>query len=492
MRRYDKKNVSRIALAAAVVMILSGCAGNVPFTGKEQGNRKEMNLTAETLGLEADFSYERKREKPHVQVDCLGFLPKSTKTAVFQGEELPETFQVMDKDSGECVYEGDIRLREKAEDGIVTGYGSFTEVEKEGTYYIKCDKIGCSYYFDIGRDIYLETAEELGAAIEKARNAGGQEETRETADICETVGYLLVNYEMYPELIWQVWESETAGNEEGGAGGDKFFRMLRRETDRLLSLQDERTGGIYKAAGAVSAENGGGGGQQEVSEEATAAFAGTMAKYSYLYQQYDLDYANICLKAAAKAWRYLDGAQGIPVQGQEEEGRGAFTGRFYAASELYRASNEISYHNYMLQNQEFMMNQKEDFYLLMAKATYLSTKRSVDHALCGQMMDSLIKEAGRIAEVSKDRLFLVKDEDTDVILWDMTVMSLANYAIMNYEYVSVIENHVHYLMGRNKEAEFLPGNPTGAEAAKMLLLLSVVEAESRIIEESEAGLEEGG
>lgn len=487
MRRYDKKNVSRIALAMAVCIILSGCAGNVPFSEKEQEKRKEVTSATETLGLEEDFSYERKREKPHVQVDRLGYLPKSTKTAVFQGEELPETFQVIEKESGVCVYEGEIRLQEEAEEGISTGYGNFTELEEKGSYYIKCDKIGCSYYFDIGRDIYQKKAGELGTVIEEMQQAEGgagqEKEMRETADICETVGYLLITYEMYPELMLRIWESESGGTEEEGGRGDKFFRMLRRETDQLLSLQEEKTGGIYQYAGTVP---GGG-----IGEEATAAFAGTMAKYGYLYQQYDPDYADTCLKAAAKAWRYLDGAQGIPVHGQQEESGGAFTGRFYAASELYRASNEVSYHNYMLQNQEVMMHQKEDFYLLMAKATYLSTKRSVDHALCGQMMDSLIKEAGRIAEVSKDGLFLVKDEDTDVILWDMTVMSLANYAIMNYEYVSVIEHHVHYLMGRNKEAEFLPGNPTGEEAAKMLLLLSVVEAESRIIEESEAGLEEG-
>ena len=297
---------------------------------------------------------------------------------------------------------------------------------------------------------------------------------------------------MYPELILQIWDSDSAGSEED-AGGDKFFRMLRRETDWLLSMQDERTGGIYRDASALSAKESGELSEGEVDEEATAAFAGTMAKYSYLYQQYDLDYANICLKAAAKAWRYLNGMQSAPGQGGQDgagtEVYGAQTGRFYAASELYRASNEILYHNYILQNQEFMMSLEDDFYLLMAKATYLSTKWKVDHVLCGQMIEGLMREAGRIAAAAKGGPFLVESEKTDVILWDMTVVALANYAIMNHEYVTVVENHVHYLMGRNREAEILMEGTGGGDAAKMLLLLSVVETERVIIEESGAEAE---
>ena len=70
---------------------------------------KEENgteFTMETLGLEPDFSYVREPEKPGIQVDRLGYLPGSSKMAVFQGTELPESFQVVGKDSGECVYQG--------------------------------------------------------------------------------------------------------------------------------------------------------------------------------------------------------------------------------------------------------------------------------------------------------------------------------------------------------------------------------------------------
>ena len=469
-------------------------------------NIGEMVLIAETLGLEPDFSYERKVEKPHIQTDRLGYLPKSAKTAIIQGGELPQRFQIMEKDSGKCVYEGEVRRNEETASGIFTGYCIFTELEEEGSYYIKCDKIGCSYYFVIGRDAYLEKELELGSMIEEMRSEGAQkaqqdgEAVSRTEDICGTVSCLLAAYEMYPGLLLEIWGDGKPESDAPEAGGEDFFRMLRKETDWLLSLQDEVTGGIYENADAAFGEaDGAQKAEQEISEEATAAFAGTMAKYSYLYQQYDLDYANTCLKAAAKAWRYLSGTQGpaggIEAGRERDEEKGFHTGtpmsgRFYAVSELYRASNEKLYHNYILQNQELLLGQKEDFYLLMGKVTYLSTRRDVDQELCGLIMDSLMKEAEDITARTKAGLFLTDGESSDDVLWNMTVMALANYAIMNHEYVTVIENNMHYLLGRNAEAEFLPGKPECREAAAELLLFSVIEAEREIIEASEA--EESG
>lgn len=480
MRRYHK-NFSCIALIMAAVMFLTGCAGNMPFMRKEEP--KEAVFTAQTLGLAPDFSYERKAERPGILVDRLGYLPTSVKTALFQGKELPERFEILEKETGECVYEGEVRPRGDAADNICTGFGSFTDFAEEGNYYIRCDKIGCSYYFVIGEDVYLEQAKELGARIEGLQSgqteSGEEAVVRESMEICETLSYLLVTYEMYPGLLVKMWNAGNKGGEEAQINGEKFFGMLRAETDLLLTIQDEKTGGIYREAKTTFGTEESA--QPEISAEATAVYAGTMAKYSYLYQQYDWDYANICLKAAAKAWRYLDNAQRKNEQETAAQGQ-----RFYAASELYRASNEELYHNYMLQNQELLLNGKEDFYRLLGKITYLSTKRTVDHALCGQLMSGLMEEAERIEAETKEGLFLTGSEKTDVILWDMTIMALANYAIMNHEYVTVIENHIHYLLGRNRESVLLTENLQSVEAAKLLLLFGVIEEERRII-----GLSEG-
>lgn len=483
MKRYVKyKNyIPVLSVTVAASLLLSGCAVNLPFmesAGTEQG---EQEFAPETLGLTPDFSYERQTERPGIRIDTLGYLPDSAKVAVFQGKELPEKFQVIAKDSGESVYEGSIRVSGAGEDGVFTGYGTFTELKEEGDYYIRCDRMGYSYSFAIGKDVYLEEARQLGSIIEVARNGGsesGKEIVRESMEICETLSYLLAAYEMYPALSVKIWDDSNKEDSETGINGEKFFGMLRAETDLLLSIQDEKTGGVYKEAKTASLTEEGG--QPAISAEATAVYAGTMAKYSYLYQEYDWDYANICLKAAAKAWRCLEKAErrGTLDTGSVE------TGRIYAAAELYRASNERAYHNYMLQNGELMTDRKEDIYLLIGKVTYLSTRRDVNHELCGQIMKGLMESAARIAAEGKTEVFLVKERKTDVILWDMTVLALTNYAIMNHEYVTVIENHLHYLMGRNEASALLLEEPDSVEAAKLLLLFGVVEAERKIIEES--------
>ena len=475
-----RRHFSAVGLLTALCMLLSGCAGKISFADKGEG---ETEFAMETLGLEPDFSYERKPESPSVQVDRLGYLPGSSKIAVFQGEDLPERFRVMAENSGKCVYEGDIRIRGEAAGGIFTGYGNFTGLQEEGSYYIECDRIGCSYYFDVKKEVYLETAEEYGKIIEDMQNNEGPQET---VDICEVASYLLTAYEMYPELLTDIWNAGSLGPETEETEAEEFFQMLRKKTDLLLTAQDEKTGGIYGSTEALStAEETPQEREGEVSEEATAAFAGTMAKYGYLYQEYDWDYANICLKAASKAWRCLERTEqrnGVPKDS-------VATGKIYAASELYRASNERLYHNYILQNRELVTGGKEDLYLLMGKVTYLFSRRTVDHELCGEIMAGLMKSAEETVSNEKAGLFLIQEQETDAILWDMTVLALANYAIMNHEYATVIENHLHYLLGRNEDGALLMENPDGREAAKMLLLFSLVEAERRIVEEAETETE---
>lgn len=472
--------VSAAVLLLAVSVLLSGCAA-IP---SGEAGKGEAEFSAETLGLAPDFSYERKPERPSIQVDRFGYLPGSSKMAVFQGRELPDRFRVIAKDSGECVYEGDIRIREDAADGVFTGYGNFTELTEEGSYYIECEKIGCSYYFDVKKEVYLEVSGEYGKVIEKMQETEG---VQEAADVCETVSCLLAAYEMYPELLVEIWsEGSSVGSAEtddAEIDGRAFFGMLRGKTDLLLSMQDEKTGGIYRdtKVSRVAGESG----QRteaEISDEATASFAGTMAKYGYLYQDYDWEYANICLKAAAKAWRYLEDRGGQKNDAQEES---AATGKIYAASELYRASNEKLYHNYILQNRELIADGGDDLYLLMGKVTYLSSKRAVDHDLCGQIMSGLMEKAEKIAANKDAGPFMVQEREIGDIMWDMTVLALADYAIMNHEYAMVIENHLHYLLGRNEEGALLLEAPEGKDAAKMLLLFSLVEAERRIVEEAE-------
>ncbi len=474
------------ALFLACTLFLSGCGSS---GAAETPSEPENQINVETMGLQPIFDYELPQEKPGVFVNRDGYFPGSTKIAVFQGEELPETFQVLEKESGSVVYQGKISYKGvDAVSGKSVYHGNFTQLQEAGDYYIQCDKIGCSYYFSIREDVYSETAKGLREYLEAAKEqetlqdekwylTGGwrtdSEGSRDTIEACETLSYLMAAYELYPEQMAQIWQPESGGEPEAGAKA--LFEMLRYETDWLLFMQDSKSGGIYggiKNITGVSEEILKNDKDEyllrDISEEATACFAGTMAKYSYLYQQYDWEYANTCLKAASKAWKYLERS------GSGQNAEKGIERQFYAAAELYRASNERRYHNFILVNQETILAQEEDFYLLMGEITYLCTRRNVDKELCNQMIDSLMDKAKDIAGKNKQGLFLVEKEDQEEIFCDATIMAVVNYAITNHEYFMVIENYVHYFMGRNRDAEILLDSLEIKNDARMLLMFCAV------------------
>lgn len=474
-----------LALLLVVSMLLSGCAENTAVT--EEPFVSEIR----TLGLAPVFEYEMPDERPGVLVDRLGYLTESKKTAFFQGKEIPDSFEIIDRETGRRVYGGAVQYKEEdAVSGLLVGQGDFTDFTEEGSYYIQCDKIGCSYYFTVGGDIYFEMVKELKEGLEALKSvhaaqdekwylSGGWETDaeggRDTVKACETVGYLLMAYELYPALFAELWAPETTAEEDLMAEGSRaFLQTLRYETDWFLAMQDEKTGGIYGGLRNLSEKTDEQLLLQDISEDATACFAGTMAKYSYLYQDYDIEYATTCLRAAAKAWRYLE-----KVPAETETGR---TGRFYAAAELYRASNGAGYHNYILQNQDLILNGQDSLCLLMGETTYLSTRRRVNNDLCAEMMQALMKRVEKISAEAKAGLFLVEEEDREAIIENMTYVSVADYAVTNKEYFTLMEEHLHFLLGRNRRSELMTENPELKELAGMLMLFSAVLSEKDVAE----------
>ena len=446
-----------------------------------------------TFGMEPVFDYVLPQEIPNVQVDAAGYLSESTKIAIFEGDTLEKDesvkYVIRDKESREVVYEG--ILQQKQQEGSTTYYGTFTEFQTPGEYYIECEELGCSYYFSIGEDVYFSTGLLLKERIKTSRM--GTENTeksyftngwrmdehgnRDTRKACETLSYLLLGYEIYPLLYEQLWSVDAIGEEINHEPGKaNFFAELRYETDWLLSMQDSTSGGIYAGIRSkndgteqVATSNAEEYILREISEDATVCFAATMAKYGYLYQQIDKEYATVCLKAAAKAWKYLETQTWVKPEQM-----------LYAAAELYRASSDWQYHAYITKNQEAILRGNDTFSLLMGEITYVSTRRKVDKDLCGKMMSSLMDKAEMIANASRQADYLV-EEKQDEFMDNMTVMSVVDYIITNHEYYTVIENHIHYLLGRNPKGVHAVDTMDILDSARMLLYISSITAEKELI-----------
>lgn len=467
-----------LPLFLACSILLTGCQFK-DVTGNSMTEQMDQNLT---WGMVPTFDYEMPVERPVILVDSQGYYEKSTKNAFFEAKNAPTGFSVLEKATDKVVYTGEVVLKENV------GYiGTFTELQTPGEYYIKSDGIGCSYYFKIGNDSFGNTEDLLKKKLEENQELLVQE--TDTKEVCDILGYLLMGYEIYPQLYCERWNDSGKQSGEDGKNteisAEPFFKFLQNYTNCLLAMQDSVSGGVY---GGIVPTTGSRAGQseenpdsqllKEISAESTACFSAVMAKFGYLFQQYDMNYATTCLKASAKAWKYLESI--------EKEGN-TFSSdnickKFLAASELYRASNDVRYHIYIKQNQDTILSNQEDIYGWIGKCTYLSTRRKVDKEICDQMMSGFLKRAEQIASQSKQNPYLTRSEEIDQILIDMTIMGIVDYVITNHEYSTVIENHIHYCLGRNSKSIDYSPELSAKDSARFLFLFSAVANEENLME----------
>ena len=139
-----------------------------------------------------------------------------------------------------------------------------------------------------------------------------------------------------------------------------------------------------------------------ITMEATIHYAATMAKFSYLYQSYDREFATLCLQASDRAYRYAENYLADVSDRQY----------FFAAAELYRATGGYQYHSvvksYLTQNTEPDL---DDDYVFWGCVTYLSTKQKVDMNLCEAVTENLMRKGETISYASKDSKLLVNTDE---------------------------------------------------------------------------------
>lgn len=469
-----------IIFAFCILLGITGCAS---LKGEATG-RLETDIDG--MEEEIELSYEVPVGTPGIIVDRLGYRTKSEKVVVFQGRKIPDYFHVIDEKSGEVVFTGITENKKwNRIAGEYNGYGDFTELENKGTYYIKAPFLGSSYSFSIDNHIYdtifaqackqyyynrcgmtltKEYAEEgahnachTGKAMLREDSlvsrdviGGWHQDEKGQKEVCQaakSMSVMLLAYELYGSAF-----TDKVGIPESGNGIPDILDEIRYEVEWLLKMQDEKTGAVYK--GVTVYEPGGAvpGKTADVYIEpadfkAETAFAAALAKFSYLYQNYDTEYATICLKAADRAWKHaLLNGSGEPDCFQ-----------FAAAAELYRASGQQSYYKYIT---EYYKGKREEGFseemILIGSVTYLSTTQPVNVALCEEMMADLMDRAEEIAGASKKTAFLIsgsgKKEENGKLLLDMMYLTVADHVISNHEYETIIENHLHYFSGRNENS----------------------------------------
>lgn len=412
-----------LCMALSVVLSLSGCSasrGTNPVIKLD----KEATDEWENWGLTPDFSYEVKTVEPGIIVDPQGYGTEGVKTAVLKGKRIPDTFSVIDRDSAEVVYTGTVQKKENQ-----NGYAVFSDFTTPGTYRLQCMYLGQSYDFVIGDDLYGELLQEALDGLSDSRTqergillSDGQKSVTES---CNFLAKLLQAYELYSENILAC--------EDGG----QFLTLLGVEAQWLLTMQDS-SGAVYTGENHTEeAEDG------EETLRRTAFFSAVMAKFGYAYRNEDTAFATICLKASDRAWKYVIGNK--LDSGAEE--------LFFAAAELYRATGVASYQKYIKQFANAGLPDAENMneIAFYGTVTYLCTKKGADKTICTQLMKTISTMGEQISLHARDGAYLTANEEPENILNDMEVIAVMNHIITNHEYATVLENHLHYLLGRNSE-----------------------------------------
>lgn len=479
-----ERGKNRIIVAAAVLSLMGSVAGCGASSDEKQIDIAEVVSFGQGAGEVAD--YEVPVQIPNILVDQNGFRPGDEKVAVFRGKKLPEKFYVYDINKSRPVFVGDLVKGDyDSELGEYTALGYFTELRNEGSYYLCADIVGESYSFSISEDVYDDVFRDAckkfyvnrcGIALseeyagENAHSAchtalarlqdnmqteldvtGGwhmdEQADRDAVLGCKIAENFLLAYEMNSEAF-----SDDTVIPESGNGIPDILDEIRYEVDWLLKMQDSKTGGVYGAAITDSSK----GGDlfscpvyvTPVSMEATINFASMMAKFSYIYQQYDPAYATTCLKAADRAWTCYFNNQKTYDN----------TAVFKAAAQLYRATGRSDYDTVLTlyfsrSDFEELFNTDEDIFL--GAVTYLSTSQNVDVDRCTALMKLLMNKSEEIASRASRSSYLVTrigDDSFPEFLQDMRCLSVTDHIIYNHEYTTIIENHVHYFMGMNPDA----------------------------------------
>lgn len=387
-------------------LILALCllVGSAAGCGERVETEVEKSPYAGVSGMEETpvVDYAVPRQMPNILVDIVGYATGYEKTAMVKGVSLPQEFRLVDAVTKETVYTG--VLEEAAygrESEIRRGTADFGEFETPGVYYLECDILGQSYRFEIREELYGDLFREVyGQLLEDCR--------KRKLTLPEAAALLEV-YEWYGGIF-------------PDEDGDEVPDVLR-ELRGWVSYREE---------------NGG-------EQEKAARYAAFLAKFSYLYQKYDHEYATDCLKRAST------------VYGQVQAEAGKDADVFFALTELYRATGLYLYRKQIVDYKSFFENNSsylEEREYLSAAMTYMATRQKVDMELCESFMENLMNRSEELSRRYTDMIdpLTAKNNGEEELLKCAGELSCANYIMNNYQYTGITAEFLHYLMGQNSES----------------------------------------
>lgn len=453
-----------------------------------------------------------------IVVNQIGYSPNNTKTALFINLNSPQLgkAQLVNNRTKRTVLEmglGTAQPDAASQDTIQTI--DFSKFNKEGTYYLKVGSIQ-SYPFKIGKNIYRETLSKLlrsyylqrcGVAVRDsasgvnhppchisdglmahtdAFNQGGKQKRaiggwhdagdygKYVGPTAVTVGRLLSLYEQYPKLF----SARQLAIPESGNRRPDILDEVKIGLDWMLTMQRE-DGAVYRKLsgkewpGAILPHED----KQTryvygISTSETAKLAGAMAMANRIYAPYDAKLAQTYLKAAQKAWSFLQTELSAKVDWVEgdDSGSGGYLNqspegrlqtdkndRLWAAAELFITTGNSAFEQYLVQNiasWTYSLYEWSDPSPLGMTDYLMLTGRKGSENLKQQIKNKLLQRADSLMEKVASSGYRLANQD---FIWasnkraaEEGITLLYAYRITgNQNYFRAAVDQLDYLLGRN-------------------------------------------
>lgn len=417
-------------------------------------------------------------------------------------------FEVIHAATGEVAFSGETApSRQDEAAGTPVSLGDFSGLTEPGTYRIRMNGETSSpfviandpyadlhtgllkafYFFRCGCELKEEFAGPwahqachlaegivYGEPDRRRDSAGGWHDAGDygkyTGPGAKAVADLLLAYELYPQAF-----RRTVPLPESDGRTPDVLHECRYELEWLLKMQDERTGGAFHklttkqfpALDVMPEDDLAELYFLPVSAAATGCFAAVMAMAARIYRLFDGAFADRCLDAAKRAWRWLLDHPEVPgFKNPADIGTGEYGDaqdldeRYWAAAELFRATGDEAFHEAF---KRLALQQFPKFELGWADmgaygslAYLLDGPENTDPALYARLKEELLTEADKLLAICSGDGYGISLTPADYI-WgsNMVVMNRAMLLLMAFrfggktEYEHAALDHVHYLLGRN-------------------------------------------
>lgn len=467
MQKRKQTRIRYLLSGILCVLCLCGCALDVE--PEETFIQESLQSGYETEkenreGFVGEEEYEQNFTRPQVNsniyIDLMGYAPDDQKYAYFVGNDLSETFYVVESSTGECVFTGILKkLENQKSDGKSVYKGDFSSLTEPGVYYIQTPIIGQSFAFCVNEDRYQSQYSDLKKEfIEQTpeKYYGNAESAEERMAVFYSFQKLAAAYQFFPDACGESYEKKLEEHAEW---------ILELQKEVLAERDTRKREGSLKTNYAQPDEEE----MQIVNED--YMFASAMAAGYYVLEPLNASLAARSLSEAQKAY--------------QNASRYKLTGdiRYMAAASLFRAVGSYSYHAvireaYAQQEENSLKNGYQKLpetegllcdIRLWGNLFYMTSLKGADMTICDGQMAEMMTLCGKYLDgVPKSAFGLIaeKEDSLEGAVW----LTIADYIIVSREYRNVCRQQIHSFMYNMEEADLLHQQKT-----TLLLILANLE-----------------